>query len=43
MDVDELVAAVCEAGRVLEPGGRLCARVTHPLAGQAADQLEGRA
>ena len=31
MDVDELGAAIAEAARVLAPGGRLCACVTHPL------------
>lgn len=32
MDVDDLPAAVAEAARVLAPGGRLCACVTHPVA-----------
>ena len=31
MDVQDLPGTVAEAGRVLEPGGRLCACVTHPL------------
>jgi SAM-dependent methyltransferase len=31
MDVDDMPAAVHEAARVLAPGGRLCACVTHPL------------
>lgn len=31
MDVDDMPAAVSEAARVLEPGGRLCACITHPL------------
>jgi ubiquinone/menaquinone biosynthesis C-methylase UbiE len=31
MDVADMPAAVREAGRVLAPGGRLCACVTHPL------------
>ena len=32
MDVQDMPAAVAEAARVLEPGGRLCACVTHPMA-----------
>jgi SAM-dependent methyltransferase len=32
MDVTDMPAAVAEAARVLEPGGRLCACVTHPFA-----------
>jgi SAM-dependent methyltransferase len=31
MDVDDLAGAVAEANRVLEPGGRLCACVSHPV------------
>jgi SAM-dependent methyltransferase len=31
MDVADMPAAVSEAARVLAPGGRLCACVTHPL------------
>jgi ubiquinone/menaquinone biosynthesis C-methylase UbiE len=31
MDVDDMPAAVAEIARVLEPGGRLCACVTHPM------------
>ena len=48
MDVDELGAAVAEAARVLAPGGRLCACVTHPLdearafEGQVHSYLESR-
>jgi len=32
MDVQDMRGAVCEAARVLEPGGRFCVCVTHPLA-----------
>jgi SAM-dependent methyltransferase len=32
MDIQDMPGAVREAARVLEPGGRLCACVTHPLA-----------
>jgi SAM-dependent methyltransferase len=32
MDVEDMGAAVGEAARVLEPGGHLCACVTHPFA-----------
>jgi SAM-dependent methyltransferase len=32
MDIDDMQGAVCEAARVLEPGGRICFCVTHPLA-----------
>jgi SAM-dependent methyltransferase len=31
MDVEDMPAAVREAARVLTPGGRLCACVTHPM------------
>jgi SAM-dependent methyltransferase len=31
MNMDELHAAVREIGRVLEPGGRLCVAIVHPL------------
>ena len=31
MDVDDMPAAVREIARVLEPGGRLCVTITHPL------------
>jgi SAM-dependent methyltransferase len=32
MDVDEMPRAVAEVGRVLMPGGLLCACITHPMA-----------
>jgi SAM-dependent methyltransferase len=32
MDIDDMPGAVCEVARVLEPGGRFCVCVTHPLA-----------
>jgi SAM-dependent methyltransferase len=32
MDVQDMPGAISEAARVLEPGGRLCVCVTHPLA-----------
>jgi SAM-dependent methyltransferase len=31
MDVEDMLVAVREAARVLAPGGRLCACITHPL------------
>jgi SAM-dependent methyltransferase len=31
MDVSDMPAAVAEAARVLEPGGRLCVCITHPM------------
>jgi SAM-dependent methyltransferase len=31
MDVDEMPEAVAEIGRVLRPGGALCACITHPM------------
>ena len=31
-DIDDAAGAIREAARVLEPGGRLCACITHPLA-----------
>jgi SAM-dependent methyltransferase len=38
-DTDDFVSAVSEVGRVLEPGGRYCVAVVHPLAesGRFAD------
>jgi SAM-dependent methyltransferase len=32
MNMDDIPAAVAEAARVLEPGGRLCISVLHPIA-----------
>jgi SAM-dependent methyltransferase len=31
MDVEDMRAAVAEAARILEPGGRFCVSVTHPV------------
>src|SRR3954470_3738449 len=31
MDIDDLDGAMREAARVLEPGGRLCLAIVHPL------------
>jgi SAM-dependent methyltransferase len=39
MDMDDMAGVVREIARVLAPGGRLCACVTHPLAD--AGQFEG--
>ena len=43
MDVDDMPAAVGEAARVLEPGGRFCVCVTHPFrdAGRFASREDG--
>ena len=30
-DIDDMVAAVREIGRVLQPGGRLCVAIVHPI------------
>lgn len=38
-DVDEFEAAIMEAGRVLEPGGRLAVAIVHPL--NSAGDFEG--
>ncbi len=40
MDVEDMPAAVGEAARVLEPGGRLCVCVLHPMADSG--QFAGR-
>jgi SAM-dependent methyltransferase len=42
MDVDDMPRAVAEAARVLAPGGRLCACVTHPMADAADWDDDGR-
>ena len=39
MDVDDMPQTVCEVARVLEPGGRFCVCVTHPL--MDAGRFEG--
>jgi hypothetical protein len=39
MDFDDMPGAVCEASRMLEPQGRLCACITHPK--RDAGRLEG--
>lgn len=31
MDVTDVSGAVCEAARVLAPGGRMCVAITHPI------------
>jgi SAM-dependent methyltransferase len=39
MDMDDMPGAVREAARVLEPGGRICACITHPM--RDAGRFEG--
>jgi len=39
-DMDRMAAAVAEAARVLEPGGRLCAAIPHPV--NSAGGFQGR-
>ena len=39
-DMDQMPQAVAEAARVLEPGGRLCASIPHPL--NSAGEFQGR-
>jgi SAM-dependent methyltransferase len=41
MDVQDMPAAVAEAARVLQPGGRLCISVTHPLSDAGSFRGEG--
>jgi ubiquinone/menaquinone biosynthesis C-methylase UbiE len=42
MDMDDMPTVVGEIGRVLEPGGRLCAAVVHPLNTAGRFQEDGR-
>jgi ubiquinone/menaquinone biosynthesis C-methylase UbiE len=42
MDMDDMPAAVREIGRVLAPGGRLCAAVVHPINAAGTFQIDGR-
>jgi SAM-dependent methyltransferase len=42
MDVDDLRAAVREAARVLEPDGRLCICITHPMRDAGRFEQPGR-
>lgn len=39
-DIDRMPAAVAEAARVLQPGGRLCAAIPHPV--NSAGRFSGR-
>jgi ubiquinone/menaquinone biosynthesis C-methylase UbiE len=40
-DIDDMVAAVQEAARVLQPGGRFCLAVVHPI--NSAGRFEAKA
>jgi SAM-dependent methyltransferase len=42
MDIDDMPAAVREAARVLEPRGRFCACITHPLRDAGRFEQSGR-
>ena len=39
-DVDDFAAAIAEAARVLEPGGRLCLAVVHPISSAGRFETE---
>ncbi|MDY7101535.1 MAG: methyltransferase domain-containing protein [Actinomycetota bacterium] len=40
-DLDDLGGVITEAGRVLEPGGRLCAAIVHPLNSAGTFEQDG--
>lgn len=40
-DIDDMPGAVAEIGRVLEPGGRLCAAIVHPVNSAGSFQGSG--
>ena len=40
MNVDEPARAIAEAGRVLVPGGQLCASIVHPIASAGAPESD---
>jgi SAM-dependent methyltransferase len=42
MDIDDMPAAVREAARVLEPRGRFCACITHPMRDAGRFEQSGR-